>query len=53
MMDLVRILVIKYTYVAHLQDLRDFMTSEAVPLVVEFNHETAKQIFKPPNNQEN
>ena len=48
-MDLVRILVIKYM----LQDLRDFMTSEAVPLVVEFNHETAKQIFKPPNNQEN
>jgi len=42
---------IKYTGDYTVQDLRDFMTEQAIPLIVEFNHETAQQIFKPPNNQ--
>ena len=33
------------------QAVRDFITENALPVVIEFNHENAQKMFKRPNNQ--
>jgi len=33
------------------QAIRDFITENSLPVVIEFNHENAQKMFKPPNNQ--